>query len=252
MYLRMVEATVKIDGVEMLVNVYADKILNSLGNTPGCIFAGLLHNQDQTTKYISLTLWQSQQDAEAYEQSGEYQKNLESIRDSLEEGNEWKIKLSEDNTVEYSPVPVEPSIHMYPVAGNEEQLPDQVPAVSNYLRILSLKINKGCKEEFTQIYNNEILPEVKKVKGCRYAFLLDNSDKNGEMISFSIWDDASSVDDYENEGAYKNFLKKIDHTLGGLYQWKMALENRSRSKTAITSQDIGVSKFTLITGKKFK
>jgi len=43
MYLRMVEATVKIDGEEMPGIVYANKILSSLENTPGCVFAGFLH-----------------------------------------------------------------------------------------------------------------------------------------------------------------------------------------------------------------
>lgn len=252
MHLRMVEATVKTGSEEMLGSVYADSILDALENTPGCIFAGLLHSQDQSKKYISLTLWQSEQDAEAYEQSGEYQKNLAAIKDFLEEGSEWKIQLSKENTVEYSPVTLEPSIKMYPIAGNDEHLPDEVAANSSYLRILSLKINKGYKDEFTKIYNNEILPVLKKVNGCRYAFLLDNSDKESEMISFSVWDGGDAVTHYEKEGAYKNLLKKIDHTLGGLYQWKMALENRSQTKSAITSQDIGVSKFTLITGRKFE
>jgi len=251
MYLRMVEATVKMDVEAMLGGVYAEKILSSLEKTPGCIFAGLLHSHDHSKKYISLTLWKSQHDAEAYEQSGAYQKNLESVKDYLEKGSEWKIHLSEDNTVEYSPVPVEPNIKIYPVFGNENHLPDEVPANSNYLRILSLKINNGYKDEFTHIYNSEILPELKKIEGCRYVFLLDNSDHDGEMISLSIWDDADAVEYYEKEGAYKGFLKKIEHTLGGLYQWKMALENHSRTKSAITSHDIGIRKFTLITGRKF-
>ncbi len=114
-----------------------------------------------------------------------------------------------------------------------------------------MKINMGYKEEFTGIYNNEILPALKKVNGCRYAFLLDNSGNEGEMISLSIWDSPESVKLYEQEGEYKAFLAKISHTLGGLYQWKMALENRSKTKKAVTSQDIGVSTYTLITGKKF-
>lgn len=252
MHLRMVEATVKSGSEEMLSSVYSEKILDVLENTSGCIFAGLLHSQDQSEKYISLTLWQSEQDAETYEQFGEYQKNLDSIKDFLDEGSEWKIQLSEENTVEYNPVTLEPSIKMYPIAGNEERLPDEVATSSSYLRILSLKIKKGYKDEFTKIYNNEILSVLKKVKGCRYAFLLDNSDKESEMISFSIWDGDDAVTNYEKEGAYKSLLKKVDHTLGGLYQWKMALENRSQTKSAITSQDIGVSKFTLITGRKFK
>ncbi|MCH8558506.1 MAG: antibiotic biosynthesis monooxygenase [Balneolia bacterium] len=252
MYLRMVEATLKAGAEEMLAHVYAGRILSALENTPGCIFAGLLHSLDQPDKYTSLTLWHSEHDARAYEESGRFRENLDSVKEFIEESGEWKIQLSEDNTVEYSPVPAEPSVKRYPVAGDEEHFPAEATRDSSYLRIVSLKINKGCKDEFTEIYTNEILPELKQVKGCRYAFLLDNSDQKSEMISFSVWDGADDVLRYEKEGAYKRFLKKLDHTLGGLYQWKVALENRSKSKSAVTSQDIGISKFTLITGRKFK
>ena len=251
MYLRMVEAIVKIDGEELLGEIYSDKILSALGNTPGCIFAGLLHSREQNRKYISLTLWQSEKDAFNYEVSGEYQRNKEKVRDFLESGSEWKIQLSKDHTVEYIPVPAEPTIRTYPVAKSEDPLPAEIPVHSSCLRILSLKINTGYKKEFIHIFNSDILPELKKVEGCLFAFLLDNSENNGEMISLSIWDHADSVDQYETSGLYKSFLEKVDHTLGGLYQWKMALENRSKTKTAVTSQDIKISKFSLITGKTF-
>jgi heme-degrading monooxygenase HmoA len=251
MYLRMVEAIVRIDGEELLGEIYSDKILTALENTPGCIFAALLHSREQSRKYISLTLWQSEVHAYNYEVSGEYQKNKEKVQDFLESGSEWKIQLSKDHTVEYLPVPAEPIIKSYPVEKSVESLPEEIPATSSCLRILSLKINTGYKEEFIRIYYSDILPELKKVEGCLFAFLLDNSENDGEMISLSIWDHTEAVDQYETSGPYKSFLEKVDHTLGGLYQWKMALENRSATKSAVTSQDIEVSKFTLITGKKF-
>ncbi|MCC5939911.1 MAG: antibiotic biosynthesis monooxygenase [Balneolaceae bacterium] len=251
MYLRMVEATVKKKGEYLLGEVYAEKILTSLEKVPGCIFAGLLHSRDQEFKYISLTLWQSEKDAEVYEASGSYQKNLESVQHLLEEKSEWKIQLSDDNMVEYKEIPIEPSVKLYPTAENPEPLPDEITNQSNILRILSLKVKEGFKEEFRKIYNTEILPELKKIPGCRYAFLLDNSENDGEMISLSIWQDLETVEKYEKHGMFKQFLEQANHTLGGLYQWKMVLKSRSKSKSAVTSQDIGISKFELITGKKF-
>ncbi len=251
MYLRMVEATVKKKGEYLLGEIYAEKILTALEKVPGCIFAGLLHSRDHEFKYISLTLWQSEKDAEIYEASGNYRKNLESVQHLLEEKSEWKIQLSDENMVEYKEVPVEPSVKLYPAAENQEPLPDEISNQSGILRILSLKIKEGLKEEFNEIYNKEILPELKKIQGCRYAFLLDNSENNGEMISLSIWNTLETVEKYERHGMFKKFLEQVNHTLGGLYQWKMVLEARSKSKSAVTSQDIGISKFELITGKKF-
>lgn len=252
MHLRMVEAAVKKDDDLSLEHLYTEKIISALENTPGCIFAGLLQQQDQPSHYISLTLWRNENDAEAYVHSGEYRKNLQLIEHTLDEGDEWKIQLSEDNTVEYTPVETEPEVKSFTVSKHQDALPPHLAAKSSYLRILSLKIKPGREDEFKKIYNDEILPELESVNGCQFAILLDNSGHNGEMISLTIWDDAASVDYYEKEGLFNAFMGRLNHTLGDLYKWRMALENRSKSATAVTSQDIGVSKFTMITGKKFE
>ena len=248
----MVEAAVKKDDDLSLEHLYTEKIISALENTPGCIFAGLLQQQDQPSHYISLTLWRNENDAEDYVHSGEYRKNLQLIEHTLDEGDEWKIQLSEDNKVEYTPVETEPEVKSFTVSKHQDALPPHLAAKSSYLRILSLKIKPGREDEFKKIYNDEILPELESVNGCQFAILLDNSGHNGEMISLTIWDDAASVDYYEKEGLFNAFMGRLNHTLGDLYKWKMALKNRSKSATAVTSQDIGVSKYSMITGKKFE
>jgi len=248
----MVEAAVKKDDDLGLEHLYAEKIIPALEKTPGCIFAGLLQRQDQPSHYISLTLWRNEDDAENYVQSGKYQTNLQAIEHTLGEGDEWKIQLSRDNTVEYTQVESEPEVKSFTVSKNPDTLPPHLAAKSSYLRILSLKIKTGREDDFKKIYYNEILPELESVNGCQFAFLLDNSGHDGDMISLTIWDDAASIDYYEKQGLFNTFMDRLNHTLGDLYRWKMALKNRSKSATAVTSQDIGVCKYTMITGKKFK
>ncbi|REL38764.1 hypothetical protein DYD21_02090 [Rhodohalobacter sp. SW132] len=252
MHLRMVEAAVNKDGDLSLEHLYAEKIIPALEHTAGCIFAGLLQREDQPSHYISLTLWRNENDADSYVHSGEYQKNLQIIEHTLEESDKWKIQLSKDNIVEYTPVEIEPEVKSFTVAKHQDVLPPHLAAKSSYLRILSLKIKSGQEDEFKKIYSDEILPQLESVNGCQFAFLLDNSSHNGEMISLTIWDDAASLDYYEKEGLFNAFMGRLKHTLGDLYRWKMALKNRTKSATAVTSQDIGVSKYTMITGKKFE
>lgn len=252
MFMRIVEASVKEDGEQWMEHLYKDQILPALEKTDGCIFAGLLYSIDQTNRYISLTLWRAKEDAHNYVQSGEYQKNFDLLYPMMEESNEWKIQLSKDNTVMYTPVHEAPLVKTYSVAGSKDPLPGQLQTGPSYLRILSLKINKADTEEFIRIYNMEILPELTSVDGCKYAFLIDNSASGGEMLSFSMWDNKESVEQYEMNGTFQSLLDKVSHTLGDLYQWKMSLENKSDAGISVTSQDINISKFTLVTGKKFK
>lgn len=251
MFIRLVEATVRRDDEAKLETVYSDLIIPVLEETKGCIFAGLLKNLEHTTIYISLTIWENEESAQDYVSSGRYDVNVDQVRPLLEDSSEWKIQLSRDNMIEYTPVSNDLVVRSYPVTDSEKPLSEQVSNQNSYLRIISHKVKEGSQNEFTDIYTTEILPDLKNIEGCKYAFLVNNTDNDGEMLSFSIWDSLDHVRRYEEEGKFEDFLSKLSHTLGDLYQWKMALSENPSSPRTITSQDIGIDKYTLITGKKF-
>ena len=251
MFIRIVEASVHNSDTSQLEHLYTDLIIPVLEETEGCIFAGLLKNLEQPKEYISLTIWDQPESAQEYVASGKFEQNVDQVRPLLEGSTEWKIQLTRENTVEYTPVSTDPVVKSYPVDETETSLSEEVSSGKSFLRIISHKVQEGAREKFTEIYNEQILPELKKVEGCKYAFLIDNFDNDGEMLSFSIWDSLTDVTRYEENGTFDKFLDKISHTLGDLYQWKMSLNNSVSAKT-ITSQDIGIDKYTLITGRKFQ
>lgn len=251
MYMRIVEAGVHQSETSKLEYVYTDLIIPVLEETEGCIFAGLLKNLEEPKKYISLTIWDQPESAEKYVASGKFEQNVDQVRPLLEGSTEWKIELTRDNMIEYTPVSTDPVVKSYPVDETENPLSEKVSQGRSFLHIISHKVQEGAEHNFSDIFLAEILPELKKMEGCKYAFLVDNSDNDGEMLSFSIWDSLTDINRYEEGGTLDRFLGKIRHTLGDLYQWKMALNNSTSAKT-ITSQDIGIGKYTLITGKKFQ
>jgi heme-degrading monooxygenase HmoA len=251
MFIRIVEATVRSEEISRLEYVYSEILIPALENIKGCIFAGLLKNLEQPKQYISLTIWESESAAGDYVESGKFERNVDQVRPLLEDSSEWKIQLSRDNMIEYSPVSSNPVVKSYPVEEKESPITDEVSKGRSHLRIISFKVKEGGRKDFAEIYNSEILPELKAVEGCKYAFLVDNSENDGEMLSISIWDSLEHIRLYEDDGISDQFMSKLSHTLGDLYQWKMALDNQSSSKT-FTSQDVGIDKYTLITGKKFR
>jgi len=216
------------------------------------LFAGLLQSTDRSGMYNSLTLWDSQDHIRKYNESGEFEKNLEILRPWLESSSEWKIQLSKDDTIEYVPGNRETVVKSFPVEEDREKLSEHVSEGRSYLRILSVKIKPDNKKEFKDIYQNSIQKELEQTLGCRFAFLVDNSEIDNEMLSFTIWDSLEAVALYENEGVFNKLVNKVRHTFDELYQWKMALDNRAEPATAVTSRDMDISKFTLVTGKQFK
>lgn len=251
MFLRIVEASVQENKNKLLESVYRKHVLPNLEKTRGCLFAGLLQSTDNSRTYMSLTLWDTKDLIREYTDSGNFEKNLNHIRPLIESSSEWKIQLSKDNMIEYVPAGSDHVVKSYPVDNEQNILSGQVTEGRSYLRILSLKIKPGDKEEFISIYRNTIRPELVEIPGCRYAFLIDNSSNDNEMLSFTIWDSLQAVNAYEKAGRFKKFVKKVQHTLDDLYQWKMALDTNGGTATAVTSRDIDISKFTLVTGRSF-
>lgn len=252
MLIRLVEAKLKPGTLKEFESIYSDKIIPELEVTSGCMFAGLLQDINESNQLVSLTLWESKKKVRDYVDSGRFQKNLDLAIPFMEESSEWKIQLTKEDVLNYEPVKQEPIIKSYPVNADRKTVTEEIPTTTKYLRVLSLKLMQGKEEEFKEIYYNQIQPELENVNGCRYAFLIDNSEEDQEMLSFTIWDDLQSVVLYEQQGKFKSLLKKVQHTLDELYQWKMSLENKQGTAISVSSRDIDVSKFTLVTGKKFK
>lgn len=252
MYMRIVEAEARHGKAPALKSIYEEFVLPNLEASEGCLFAGLLQSVDQMNMYVSLTLWESEEKLHDYVKEGGYEKNLERVKPFLETGSEWKIQLSKKDVLKYGPVKQTPVVKSYPVVSDKQSLSDRVASNNSYLRVLSLKINPGLEMEFKKIYAEEIQPELKKTPGCRYSFLVDNTEHKNEMISITLWDDFESINIYENEGKFSTLLGKVKKTLAEIYQWKMTLDKHPGSARSATSMDMDISKFTFVTGKKFR
>jgi quinol monooxygenase YgiN len=229
---------------------YDDKIIPELQKIPGCLCASLMQSDQHLDEYISMTLWEKQEDAETYDK-GLFQELLSEARPYLANSSEWKIQLSEDFTLEYEAVEEEPTVQSYPIITqtNGNICVEETPQLM-YMRVVSLKIQPGKLEEFKRLYTSEIIPALRAVKGCRYAYLTDNLQVENEVFSVTMWNTKKDAENYERSGLFDKLKERVKHTFSELYQWKMTLEKESGKKLA-TSEDMKVHYYSIITGKKF-
>ena len=75
MFMRLLSA--KSDDMEVFRSFYDSVVIGELQKIEGCLFAGLLQSNKDAREGISLTLWDSRDHADAYEESGIYKKLLE-------------------------------------------------------------------------------------------------------------------------------------------------------------------------------
>lgn len=251
MFMRLLQLKINPNFVNIFQAFYEDTVLPELQKMSGCRFAELIQSKPNADEFMSLTFWESRQAAENYEKSGAFTKLLEKSQPYLAESTEWKLQLSDSLELEYKPVPEKPHLKEYGVSTQTSQSPPQMAGM--HVRIVSVKIQEGKIDEFKRIYEATILPALRTTQGCRYAFLTENLERKNEFISITGWESKEDVDRYENSGQFSILVDKVKHTFSQVYLWKMANENEEDdSKKVITSDDLSVSYFRMVKGKKFR
>jgi len=252
MYVRLVRARANPEAASSLRDSYTNTVIPALQATPGCLSACLMQGSKDPLDVVSLTLWESIADAEAYVERGTFGELMKKVRPFLQDTTEWRMGLSRELKLEYAPVPGEPTISAYPVSLDLPAKQRVGPESGNlYLRIVSVMIKPDRKDEYHRLFLNEIIPTLQAAPGCLHAYLIMPSQKSNESLSMTIWDSKESADAYEREGLFSELVKKVKHTFTDLVQWKIELDPESKRQAAST-EDLTVEGFSVIAMKSFQ
>jgi len=253
--MRFLQLKINTKYTEDIKEFYENSVLPQLQKMLGCIFAGLIKGGSEENEFVSLTFWETQEQAENYERSGVFQNLLNQAKPYLFESNEWKVQLSDKMELEYAPVTEEPVIKKYSVELQKENpafAGDKLKIQSSqmYVRVVSMKIQIDKLEEFKELYSKIVIPALKETEGCRHVFLTESVNEKDEYISVTIWDSKEYADRYESSGKFQELVNQTKHTFSQFYLWKMALEKEYSAKIT-TTDDMKVESYNLITGKSF-
>ena len=251
MFVRLVHAGLRPETLSDLQRIYDEKFIPRLEKVPGCLYVGLIAIEPKHDEGFSLTLWDSYEHLEAYEQSGLYQESLEEARPYLSGSSVMKLQLSKDLNLEYVSVPEDPTVKSYAsFAQTEKRLPEHGITFLENLRLVTVKILPGKMEEYRRIYTEEIIPALQSVRGCNYAFLTEGLEEKNEVISITFWDSRQDMENYEKSGLFDELKNKLKHLYSRIYQWKLTLEKDTGKKVA-TSEDLSITYYSYVTGMKF-
>ena len=82
-----------------------------------------------------------------------------------------------------------------------------------YARNVTLRIKHGMQAEFTNAFENQVLPLLRKQKGFKEEITLCNPGSQ-DAVSISLWENKSSADDY-NTRVYPEVLKTLAKSIDG-------------------------------------
>jgi heme-degrading monooxygenase HmoA len=247
----MVHVKVRSGQMKQVERLYRDRITVALAGTRGCRFAGMLQSARHPEDGISMTLWNSEEDARAYEASGLYSDLLAETKPFLSESLESTVRLSENLTLEYVPLPEEPVVRSLPVAATTDADIQSVDEDRDiWVRIVQLRIRAGKMQEFKKQYIGTVIPALRKVKGCRHVYLTELEGEPDVLASVTTWDSREDAEAYERSGLYDHLIEMQREFLSSLYEWKRHREGAGRPGVA-TSDDVVVELYTMLTGKSF-
>lgn len=94
LYLRIVSAQTQPGKLEALEKVYADQIIPTLNTVEGCRCAFLAPGVAGDGRILSVTVWDSEAKAAAYDKSGVYETLLAKAKPFLSDLYQWKMALT--------------------------------------------------------------------------------------------------------------------------------------------------------------
>jgi heme-degrading monooxygenase HmoA len=249
MFTRFFHAKIKPGKGNEFKSFYTAEILPALHQAPGCLYASLIRSVEDPNEFISFSLWDTQGSIRGWEQSSKFSVVLNKAKQLFAGSSEWRVQLTTNLELEYIPVSEEPVVRSYREATAVE--PHELSRAFTgqmFVRLLSVKVAPGKLGELREIYKNEVIPTLKTVSGCRYAFLVDSAEEN-EIISVTIWNSKDDAAAYETSGVYESLVEKTRHTFSQAYQWKMQLAEETQGAT-VTSEDISVKPYQVVVGKR--
>ena len=222
MQMRLFRLEVDSEGVALLTKQYGERIIAALGLMQGCRYAGLAQSVHSPERCISITLWDTPVQAEAYERSGVFGELLRESEIFFSPSVEYTIRLSEDLKVEYVPVRSEPVAASYPVAAQSDPgTGGRGLAGAGCLRIISLEILPEKIAEFKSLYVSESIPALRNAPGCRHVILLENDRKKEEFFSITVWESIEKAEEFGRGGVFRGLIDSQKHTFSAHAQGKL-------------------------------
>jgi len=98
MYLRLLSIKIKPGLMNTFREIYKKEIIPKLQTVKGCRYAFLTENLEEENQALSLTIWESKQDADNYEKEGLFKQLLDKTKHTFTELYQWKLALESEKS----------------------------------------------------------------------------------------------------------------------------------------------------------
>ncbi len=251
MYFRLVRLKVRPESLWAFRDYYESRILPGLASAGGCLYAALLRPvrpaEEAEAACESLTLWESEERADAYVDSGRYDELLDGADPFLAGTTIWSADLTRLEVGDRPPLH-DPKVE----TGSVEALREaddgrRLPAL--FLRIVEHRVEPGSMAALERAWGEEVAPGLLATPGCLAAYLVEGLRGSAQALSLTFWSDEESAVRYELSGRFDELAGKLAPYLSGLYRWRLALGPDGAARD-LRGRDLAVSSFHVVVGRR--
>lgn len=95
-YLRVVSPQLRPGKEDEFKRIYIDEVLPRLRTVRGCRYAALIEHVTESRKMLSMSIWDSKQEADDYEISGTFDELTNKLKHTFSEIYQWKMRLEQE------------------------------------------------------------------------------------------------------------------------------------------------------------
>jgi heme-degrading monooxygenase HmoA len=245
MFMRTVKMHVRAEEIDSFARTYEKSVLPALANIIGCRSAVLMQSTREPEECVSLTFWSSEDHIVAFESSGRYDSLIDVLRRYFIDSYELQVRLTEDLKLVYGPSH-EPEVRRFEAA----EFRGEMSTDAIIVRMVSLKFRSDSMDAFRRHYYEDVVPALRKLDGCRRAFLAAPADRTNELISVTEWETEEAAQAYEHGGQFDALLASQRHYFPRLVEMSLEESRKPHARTA-TSEDIMVDKHRVLVGRRF-
>jgi quinol monooxygenase YgiN len=96
LYVRIVSLSIQEGKQDDFKKIYTNEIIPALLATKGCRYAYLTQSVQDDNGFISVTIWDSKNDADLYESSGKFKDLVDKVSHTFSQFYRWKMALEND------------------------------------------------------------------------------------------------------------------------------------------------------------
>ena len=122
-----------------------------------------------------------------------------------------------------------------------------------FMRLVRLTIKVPAQATLRELFEERIIPQVRKIKGCRWIILLQNQKQTEEVVSVTLWQTKKDAENYDSSEIFAGILEEIrERDIIDSTEWKIQLSEDQQLEYVPVKQDPEVSHFTVFERKDVK